>query len=164
MKTDFTINVQIGVTPELMSIMQMILQGRIAPEEETAELPQTAAAEEQQKPAEQPQKVDTGAQPTETQQPQAAEEPKLAPTAEDVRTAMHRTRQRIEGDDYKDNTDSDAYKRYHRALTAEFKKISAFLGSEKPSALPEDKRESFINTCEGLVVMDDGSIGQKFPF
>ena len=42
-------------------------------------------------------------------------------TAEDVRAAMHKTRQRIEGEDYKENTNGEAYKKYHKPLTAQFK-------------------------------------------
>ena len=85
-------------------------------------------------------------------------------TEEDVRAAMHRTRQRIEGEDYKDHTDSEAYQKYHKALTAQFKNIAALLGSDKPSALPEDKREQFIKQCDELKVMEDGTIGSDCPF
>ncbi len=83
---------------------------------------------------------------------------------EDVRAAMHKTRQRIEGEDYKEHTDSEAYKKYHRALTAQFKNISALLGADKPSALPADKRKSFIEECDYLEVLEDGTIGNKAPF
>lgn len=51
-------------------------------------------------------------------------------TAEDVRAAMHATRQRIEGEDYKENTNGDLYKKYHKPLTAQFKNIAALLGAE----------------------------------
>ena len=85
-------------------------------------------------------------------------------TAEDVRAAMHATRQRIEGEDYKENTNGDLYKKYHKPLTAQFKNIAALLGAEKPSALPPDKIASFIEQCDELRVMDDGTIGPKLPF
>lgn len=80
-------------------------------------------------------------------------------TAEDVRAAMHVTRQRIEGEDYKENTNGDLYKKYHKPLTAQFKNIAALLGAEKPSALPPDKIADFIEQCNGLQVMEDGTIG-----
>lgn len=85
-------------------------------------------------------------------------------TAEDVRAAMHKTRQRIEGEDYKENTNSDLYKKYHKPLTAQFKNIAALLGAEKPSALPPDKIASFMEQCDELRVMEDGTIGPKLPF
>lgn len=94
----------------------------------------------------------------------AAEEQPKELTEEDVRAAMHSTRQRIEGEDYKEHTDSDAYKKYHKALTAQFKNIAALLGAEKPSALPPDKRADFIEQCKYLQVMEDGTIGNNCPF
>lgn len=85
-------------------------------------------------------------------------------TAEDVRAAMHATRQRIEGEDYKENTNGDLYKKYHKPLTAQFKNIAALLGADKPSALPSDKIANFIEQCNGLQVMEDGTIGSNGPF
>lgn len=82
------------------------------------------------------------------------------PSEEDVREAMHTARQRIEGNDYKEHTDSEPYKKYHRALTEQFKSISASLGSDRPSALPPEQRGSFIKACNKLRVLDDGTIGQ----
>ena len=85
-------------------------------------------------------------------------------TAEDVRAAMHATRQRIEGEDYKENTNGDLYKKYHKPLTAQFKNIAALLGADKPSALPSDKIADFIEQCNGLQIMEDGTIGSNYPF
>lgn len=85
-------------------------------------------------------------------------------TAEDVRAAMHATRQRIEGEDYKENTNGDLYKKYHKPLTAQFKNIAALLGADKPSALSPDKIANFIEQCNGLQVMEDGTIGSNCPF
>lgn len=85
-------------------------------------------------------------------------------TAEDVRAAMHATRQRIEGEDYKENTNGELYKKYHKPLTAQFKNIAALLGADKPSALPSDKIANFIEQCNGLQVMEDGTIGSNCPF
>lgn len=84
-------------------------------------------------------------------------------TAEDVRAAMHKTRQRIEGEDYKENTNGEAYKKYHKPLTAQFKNIAALLGADKPSALPSDKIASFIQQCDRLQIID-GTIGSDCPF
>lgn len=101
------------------------------------------------------------AAPQDESQEEAEERPL---TAEDVRAAMHKTRQRIEGEDYKENTNGDLYKKYHKPLTATFKNIAALLGAEKPSALPPDKIASFMEQCDELRIMDDGTIGPKLPF
>lgn len=85
-------------------------------------------------------------------------------TAEDVRAAMHVTRQRIEGEDYKENTDGELYKKYHKPLTAQFKDIAALLGADKPSALPSDKIASFIEQCGELKILKDGTIGTEVPY
>ena len=110
-------------------------------------------------------------QQTDEQPPQQEPEPKAQQeeaakplTEEDVRAAMHRTRQRIEGEDYKDNPTGEKYQKYHKPLTAQFKNIAALLGSDKPSTLPEDKRAAFIKQCEELKIMKDGTIGSDCPF
>lgn len=85
-------------------------------------------------------------------------------TAEDVRAAMHATRQRIEGENYKENTNGDLYKKYHKPLTAQFKNIAALLGADKPSALPSDKIANFIEQCGELQILKDGTIGTECPY
>lgn len=85
-------------------------------------------------------------------------------TAEDVRAAMHVTRQRIEGEDYKENTNGELYKKYHKPLTAQFKNIAALLGADKPSALPPDKIADFIEQCGELQILKDGTIGTECPY
>lgn len=86
------------------------------------------------------------------------QQPEKELTEEDIRAAMHRTRQRFEGEDYKENTDSEAYKKYHKQLTGMFKQIAAVLGADKPSALPADRRASFIAECDALTIDDNGCI------
>lgn len=107
-------------------------------------------------------KTEEAAQKDEGQAEAQAEQKPL--TAEDVRAAMHKTRKRIEGEDYLENTKGDLYKKYHKPLTATFKNIAALLGAEKPSALPPDKIASFMEQCDELHVMEDGTIGPKLPF
>lgn len=85
-------------------------------------------------------------------------------TAEDVRAAMHVTRQRIEGEDYKENTNGELYKKYHKPLTAQFKNIATLLGADKPSALPPDKIANFIEQCGELKILKDGTIGTECPY
>lgn len=161
------VNVQIGVTKELFGLLSAF-QHRPAPA--------VAAAPAESKPGE-------AAAPAEVEQPKPEPEAKkeeAAPKAEakkeeapankeytevDVRAAMERTRKRIEGDDYKENTNGEKYKKYHRQLTVKFKNIAALLGSEKPSALPSSElRETFCAQCDELVIGEDGNITTNAPF
>lgn len=84
------------------------------------------------------------------------------PTEADVREAMHRTRQRIEGEDYKENP-GEGYEKWHKKLTSIFKNIAAELGSDKPSTLPEDKRANFISQCDEIIT-DGDELTVKLPF
>lgn len=93
----------------------------------------------------------------------AAEEKKPAPTLEEVRAAMHRVRERLEGEDYRNNPDSEGYRKYHRQLTSNFKSLAAMLGADIPSKLPEDKRAAFIEMCEQLRE-ENGEIITEAPF
>lgn len=122
---------------------------------------QEAAANQADANGEQEEAKAEEAAPQDERQAEAEEKPL---TAEDVRAAMHKTRQRIEGEDYKENTNGDLYKKYHKPLTATFKNIAALLGAEKPSALPPDKIASFMEQCDELRIMDDGTIGPKLSF
>lgn len=163
------VNVQIGVTEELYGILSLLTKHTPAPavaaapaESQPAETPAVAAAEvsnQEEATAPEPAAEAEPAEPAE----QPAQEIKEY-TEVDVRAAMERTRKRIEGEDYKENTSSEKYKKYHRALTAEFKSIAAFLGSDKPSALPSSElRETFCNQCDALI-LEDGKITRKLPF
>lgn len=211
MKTDFSINVQVnlGVTPELVTLVSAVLAHRPQKLEETlnSQGAQLENAPEEQKPEPpQPKEQEVAASqvpttkrgrkkkdpepPTEQQQEETkpdskagSEEEEAAAnqaeamtdggeqqeaakplTEEDVRAAMHRTRQRIEGEDYRDNVTSEQYQKYHKPLTAQFKNIAALLGADKPSALPEDQRATFIKQCEELKIMEDGTTGTDCPF
>jgi hypothetical protein len=172
MKTDFSINVQVnlGVTPEIVALVNTILCHRptVAPTAEEAlngngqvDNKQEAAANQADANGEQVAEQEAAPQDEGQTKAQAEQKPL---TAEDVRAAMHVTRQRIEGEDYKENTNGEAYKKYHKPLTAQFKNIAALLGADKPSALPPDKIASFIKQCDELQVLEDGTIGSNCPF
>lgn len=157
MKTDLSISVQvnIGLTQQLETVVNAILNS-ITPKgfgryQEPQVIAQAQEPEQEQKQAQEPK-----------QEPEA--EPAKVLTEEDIRKAMHQTRKRIEGEDYKEHTDSEAYQKYHKALTAQFKNIAAELGAEKPSLLPAEQRASFISSCNELTVLEDGTIGVVVPF
>lgn len=184
MKTDFSVNIQvnIGVTPEVVQLVTAILAKQpaqiVAPGTVVSNEPQPepqAAAKKTRKgkgeaTAEAPANDAAGDQqeaetPTDQPEPEAeAETANRELTEEDVREAMHKVRQRIEGENYKENTDSENYKKYHRVLTQTFKNISALLGSDKPSTLPADQRAAFINEINALVVNEKGEITKPDAF
>lgn len=181
MKTDFSINVHVnlGVTPEVVQLVTAVLQSSSrqadngqANEPSADEKParqtrkpktesraaQTDKAEDEVKPNDQ----DTAKESGQAEAP--AEDKAKSLTEEDIRAAMHQTRLRIEGEDYKENTSGELYKKYHKELSTQFKQIAAFLGAEKPSLLPADKRQAFIDECAKLKVLSDGTIGNELPF
>lgn len=192
MKTDFSVNVhvELGVTPELVALVNAIIGHRQMPaveaqaqEPQASEQPQAEApakkrgrkAATAEAPAEEAApEVDAPEAPAEEAAPEAeqteaseSEGPKEL-TEQDIRDAMHRTRQRIEGENYKDETDGELYKKYHRQLTSWFKNTAALLGSDKPSALitekGQDEARKFVDECDRLEVLEDGTIGIKAPY
>ena len=165
---EIKVNVQVGVTPEVAAIATAILNRQPAAVEAfKPEVPAPAAdpepeapaparrgrpkkqpeAEAQQQevaaPAEDPKPEDTGDMPDSVYFPQE----------EDVRTAMHKTRERIEGEDYKDEPSDDL----HRAVNDVFKAIANDLsGQKKPSALPQELRQAFIDATRTIQQDVDG--------
>lgn len=188
MKTDFSvhIHVDLGVTPELVALVNAIIGHRQMP---TVEAPKPEPSASEQPEAAAPAKkrgrkaatAEAPAPEVEATAEEAAPEPEPEAEAEapaeaepkelteqDIRDAMHRTRQRIEGENYKDETDGELYKKYHRQLTSWFKNTAALLGSDKPSALitekGQDEARQFIAECDRLEVLEDGTIGIKEAF
>lgn len=161
------VNVQIGVTPEVVSLVSAILNKPAAVEAPAAAAP-AAAEETTQQPAARrgrPKKTEAPAEPEALAAPAAAA-PEAAPAdtgdmpdevfypqEEDVRTAMHQARCRIEGEDYKDKPSNDL----HRAVTDVFKAIANDLsGQKKPSALPQELRQAFIDAARTIQQSEDG--------
>jgi cell pole-organizing protein PopZ len=161
------VNVQIGVTPEVVSLVSAILNKPAAVEAPAAAAP-AAAEETTQQPAARrgrPKKTEAPAEPEAPAAPAAAA-PEAAPAdtgdmpdevfypqEEDVRTAMHQARCRIEGEDYKDKPSDDL----HRAVTDVFKAIANDLsGQKKPSALPQELRQAFIDAARTVQQGEDG--------
>lgn len=172
MRAEFSINVNVnlGITPELSKVLERLFP--VCNQRQPAQLIEEEAVQEADK-AEKPEPVEAKAYaPAQQEQkaPEASEQDSQASqpkqyTELDVREAMHKARQRIEGEDYQNNTTGDLYKKYHRALSSWFKRTAEVIGGiEKPSALPADKRETFINECAQVQLLEDGTIGIKAPF
>lgn len=172
MRAEFSINVNVnlGITPELSKVLERLFP--VCNQRQPAQLIEEEAVQEADK-AEKPEPVEAKAYaPAQQEQkaPEASEQDSQASqpkqyTELDVREAMHKARQRIEGEDYQNNTTGDLYKKYHRALSSWFKRTAEVIGGiEKPSALPANKRETFINECAQVQLLEDGTIGIKAPF
>lgn len=172
MRAEFSINVNVnlGITPELSKVLVRLFP--VCNQRQPAQLIEEEAVQESDK-GEKPEPVEAKAYaPAQQEQkaPEASEQDSQASqpkqyTELDVREAMHKARQRIEGEDYQNNTTGDLYKKYHRALSSWFKRTAEVIGGiEKPSALPADKRETFINECAQVQLLEDGTIGIKAPF
>lgn len=172
---ELKVNVQIGVTPEVVGLVSAILNRQPAAVEAPAPAAAAASIEEQQPEAPaatgkrgRPRKSAAPAPETADPEPNPAPEETPAeeavedmpdsvfyPQEEDVRTAMHVARQRIEGEDYKDKPSDDL----HRAVTDIFKEISQKIsGQKKPSALPQELRQAFIDATATIQREVEGNL------
>ncbi len=162
---EIKVNVQVDVTPNVVNLVSAIL-GKVGTAAEPAPVEAPAPAA----PAKKPRKATTAPEPepapVEAQAPQPEPEPAPAApgedlpyTEEEIRAAMHETRCRIEGEDYKENTTSERYVKYHKRLTAVFKSLAKDLsGQEKPSALPVEVRGAFIEACKLIQEAANGDV------
>ena len=161
------VNVTLGVSKELGDILSRLSNLpplRLRPVETPAQTEQPAPVEAapaaaEQKPAE-PEKA----------APVEAAAPQKEYTTEDVRAAMDRARQRIEGENYK-NEKTEGRVKFHSALTERFKDYAGWIvkkeGQEKPSQLPDSaSRGQFIAMCNNLALSEDGTqiIEDDLPF
>lgn len=98
--------------------------------------------------------------------PEAPAKNGTAVSLEEVRAAMDRARKRIEGEDYKENTTGESYKKWHRPLTDFFKKIAKEISgtTDKPSMLPDDdSRRKFIAWSDAIIINSDGELDLDLP-
>ena len=170
---EINVKVTIGMENALLGVLTTLMNREAAPEAVPAPKPSKRAKQVEQEPKPEVENKQEEAAVAQTEQPAA--EPAPAEPAEqqaqnkeytevDVRAAMHKVRQRIEGENYKEQPDSEGYKKWHKVLTGWFKNTAAFCGAEKPSALPDSKsRYQFIQCCEGVKVVNDELV-EDCPF
>lgn len=155
MQFSFNVNINIGVTPQLADLLGQLIA---TPKNAEVKRPEGPAPVEI-KPIE-PAAID----PSPVESIPVKAKPKR-PASEEIREIMHQTRVSFEGEDYQNRTDSAEYKKYHKALNAQFKGFAALLGYDKPSLLPDDKVESFRDMCDALIIGEDGLItSAQAPF
>ena len=174
---EINVKVTIGVENALLGVLTKLMNREAAPEAVPAPKPRKQAKQVEQEPQPKPEVENPQASGQDATAPveQQVAEPAPAEPAEqpaqkkeytevDVRAAMHRMRQRIEGENYKEQPDSEGYKKWHKVLTGWFKKTAAFCGAEKPSALPDSQsRYQFIQCCEHVKVENDELV-ENCPF
>lgn len=106
-----------------------------------------------------------GAAPQEEAKPKEEPQPEAAapvPTVTDMRAAVTRARDRIEGEGWEDKT-SDGYKLWHKKVTAAVKNIVMSLGAEKIPDIAEESRRSFVEQVDLLGVVGNEVMEQP-PF
>ena len=157
MEISINLNVLFDLTARMAKTLTALAGRQPQPAAPAVALPEPA---ESDKPA------PASDKPTPAPEPAPAPTPAKELTAEDVRDAIDRTRRRFEGEDYAQNTDTEEYKRYHKALTAFFKQSAMVLaGVTKPSLLPPDKIADFIADCEAITLDENGNLTlPKAPF
>ena len=181
---EINVKVTIGMENALLGVLTKLMIREEAPEAVPAPKPRKQAKQVEQEPQPKPEVKNPQAEAAAPQTEQPAAEPApaepaapAAPAAPaeqpaqskeytevDVRAAMHKVRQRIEGENYKEQPDSEGYKKWHKVLTGWFKKTAAFCGAEKPSALPDSQsRYQFIQCCEHVKVVNDELV-EDCPF
>ena len=170
---EINVKVTIGMENALLGLISKFTENReVAREAGPAPKPRKQAKQVEQEPQPKPEVENPqAAAAPQTEQPAAepaapAEQPAQNKeyTEVDVRAAMHKVRQRIEGENYKEQPDSEGYKKWHKVLTGWFKNTAAFCGAEKPSALPDsDSRYKFIQCCEHVKVVNDDLV-EDCPF
>ena len=175
---EINVKVTIGMENALLGVLTKLMNREEAPEAVPAPKPSKRAKQVEQEPqpksevenqqaeAAAPQTEQPAAEPAPAEPAAPAEQPAQSKeyTEVDVRAAMHKVRQRIEGENYKEQPDSEGYKKWHKVLTGWFKNTAVFCGAERPSTLPDsNSRYNFIQRCENVKVVNDELV-EDCPF
>lgn len=163
---EINVKVTIGMENALLGVLTKLMIREDEPEAVPAPKPSKQAELVEEMPQPKSEVENPQAEPAPAEPAAPAEQPAQNKeyTEVDVRAAMHKVRQRIEGENYKEQPDSEGYKKWHKVLTTWFKNTAAFCGAEKPSALPDSKsRYQFIRSCEGVKVVNDELV-EDCPF
>lgn len=151
---ELKVNVEIGASKELLDTLRGLFA--LLPNHCPGG-PMTVTATEIQQAVKQ-----KAQEPAKAEEPAAKTEAPKAPAlpgSEECRKAMNSTRDKFEGEGWKDNTDSEGYKKYHKALTNWFKYLAGQCGApdQKPSSLTADQRATFIHDVEHTILGEDGN-------
>ena len=153
---EIRINVTVGVASGLEALLGMLTMRNSQAPVMLREAPAPSPA----------QTAETAPEPSQPKPEAPASNDKTAVSLEEVRAAMDRARKRIEGEDYKENTTGESYKKWHRPLTDFFKKIAKEISgtTDKPSMLPDDdSRRKFIAWSDAIIINSDGELDLDLP-
>lgn len=152
---EIRINVTVGVASGLEALLGMLTMRNSQAPVMLREAPATSPAPSSE----------TALEPVQPK-PEAPAKNERAVSLEEVRAAMDRARKRIEGEDYKEKTTGESYKKWHRPLTDFFKKIAKEISgtTDKPSMLPDDdSRRKFIAWSDAIIINSDGELDLDLP-
>lgn len=152
---EIRINVTVGVASGLEALLGMLTMRNSQAPVMLREAPAPSPA----------QTAETAPEPSQPKPEAPASNDKTAVSLEEVRAAMDRARKRIEGEDYKENTTGERYKKWHRPLTDFFKKIAKEISgtTDKPSMLPDDdSRRKFIAWSDAIIITN-GELDLDLP-
>ena len=127
---EINVKVTIGMENALLGVLTKLMIREEAPEAVPAPKPRKQAKQVEKEPQPKPEVENPQAEAAAPQTEQPAAEPAPAEPAApaeqpaqskeytevDVRAAMHKVRQRIEGENYKEQPDSEGYKKWHKVL------------------------------------------------
>ena len=154
---EINVKVTIGMENALLGLISKCTENReAAPEAGPAPKPRKQAKQVEQEPQPKP----------EVENPQASGQDATAPVEQQVAepAPTEPAEQPAQKKEYKEQPDSEGYKKWHKVLTGWFKKTAAFCGAEKPSALPDSQsRYQFIQCCEHVKVENDELV-ENCPF
>lgn len=166
-KVNINLNLHIDLTPQMEQFIGALLALVKAQTQNHSAVVASAINDEAQslldKTAEDSAK-ETAKEPTPAVAAPTTTTPPKQPEVADIRECMHRIRQRFEGEDYENNTKSEGYIKYHKALNVAFKTIAATIGNAKPSELAPEYRQAFIDECAKLTLNDKGEFTIPCPF
>lgn len=145
------VSVSIGLTPQLTSLAEALIS-KLTTTTTPADNVETSVDNVETSAGNVATPAEVAEEPAE-EEPQAEVEKSIA---DRVKDAIERTRKRIEGDDYEYNMQSELRNKWHRKLTAWFKKTSALYGSDKPTLLPDEEScRRFIADCDAVHINGD---------
>lgn len=157
---EIKVQIELGATKELTSVLRQIASAlcctRTVEVQTLTTEKEVPTDEPEQKQEDKPAAEEAHAEKKKAGEKKKAEE-KTTCSLDDVRKAMDDCHTRFEGEDWKNNTESDAYVKYHKKLNAWFKYLASFYGADRPSSLAEENRHAFIKDCEETLIGEDGN-------
>ena len=170
---EIKINLEIGMKPHMVSFLERLFgsqpgkPGLPAEPEKPRESDKSEQPVSEQPAAEQPAAEQPAAEPAAepvvpvvpAEQEPGADKPY---TDQELRDFMDMAISRLAGNDWRENKDPKAVAIRKRCATL-FKQIAASLGAERPTMLPDEKRQQFVKGLESIT-LNSGGMPEWLPF